>query len=187
LPGIRRETARKLDADTCQPRWRMVKLRVFTVDGPVDLKVRGFWMSTGSGEVVLRGDVPRKLRLWHGEGVLFDPTPIEDARQLEGIHAPIIFQVGNQEIRMGGASVEMRGVTLVIRATATPTRAVATGAGSASGASCCRTWRTTLAWRSQVAHFPPGTSKWNKIEHRMFSVISMNWPEPVNVNETRCG
>lgn len=26
-----------------------------------------------------------------------------------------------------------------------------------------------------VCHFPPGTSKWNKIEHRMFSVISMNW------------
>ena len=26
-----------------------------------------------------------------------------------------------------------------------------------------------------VAHFPPGTSKWNKIEHRFFSLISMNW------------
>ena len=26
-----------------------------------------------------------------------------------------------------------------------------------------------------VAHFPPGTSKWNKIEHRLFAQISMNW------------
>jgi hypothetical protein len=26
-----------------------------------------------------------------------------------------------------------------------------------------------------VCHFPPGTSKWNKIEHRMFSHITMNW------------
>jgi len=26
-----------------------------------------------------------------------------------------------------------------------------------------------------VSHFPPGTSKWNKIEHRMFSYISKNW------------
>ena len=26
-----------------------------------------------------------------------------------------------------------------------------------------------------VCHFPPGTSKWNKIEHRMFSYISLNW------------
>jgi transposase len=26
-----------------------------------------------------------------------------------------------------------------------------------------------------ISHFPPGTSKWNKIEHRLFSYISMNW------------
>ena len=26
-----------------------------------------------------------------------------------------------------------------------------------------------------VSHFPAGTSKWNKIEHRLFSYISMNW------------
>lgn len=29
--------------------------------------------------------------------------------------------------------------------------------------------------RVTVCHFPPGTSKWNKIEHRLFSYISMNW------------
>jgi len=27
----------------------------------------------------------------------------------------------------------------------------------------------------QVLHYPPGTSKWNKIEHRMFAFISKNW------------
>ena len=27
----------------------------------------------------------------------------------------------------------------------------------------------------QVCHFPPGTSKWNKIEHRLVSFITMNW------------
>jgi len=26
-----------------------------------------------------------------------------------------------------------------------------------------------------VSHFPPGTSKWNKIEHKMFNFISINW------------
>jgi len=26
-----------------------------------------------------------------------------------------------------------------------------------------------------VSHFPPGTSKWNKVEHRLFSFISINW------------
>jgi hypothetical protein len=29
--------------------------------------------------------------------------------------------------------------------------------------------------RLSVSHMPPGTSKWNKIEHRMFSHISQNW------------
>ena len=29
--------------------------------------------------------------------------------------------------------------------------------------------------RIAVCHFPPGTSKWNKIEHRLFSFMSMNW------------
>ncbi len=29
--------------------------------------------------------------------------------------------------------------------------------------------------RIAVSHFPPGTSKWNKIEHRLFSFISQNW------------
>jgi hypothetical protein len=26
-----------------------------------------------------------------------------------------------------------------------------------------------------VSHYPPGTSKWNKIEHRLFAYISKNW------------
>ena len=29
--------------------------------------------------------------------------------------------------------------------------------------------------RITMCHFPPGTSKWNKIEHRLFSFITMNW------------
>jgi transposase len=43
-------------------------------------------------------------------------------------------------------------------------------------------WKLELAKLAQetglevtVCHYPPGTSKWNKIEHRMFSFISMNW------------
>ncbi len=36
-----------------------------------------------------------------------------------------------------------------------------------------------------VCHFPPGTSKWNKIEHKMFSYISMNWrAHPLITRET---
>jgi hypothetical protein len=36
-----------------------------------------------------------------------------------------------------------------------------------------------------VCHFPPGTSKWNKIEHRMFSFITLNWRgRPLRTFET---
>ncbi len=45
-----------------------------------------------------------------------------------------------------------------------------------------RLWKTELQKLSNetgleitVAHLPPGTSKWNKIEHRLFSFISQNW------------
>ena len=34
---------------------------------------------------------------------------------------------------------------------------------------------TTSGLRITVSHYPPGTSKWNKIEHRMFSHITQNW------------
>jgi hypothetical protein len=32
-----------------------------------------------------------------------------------------------------------------------------------------------LELKLHVCHFPPGTSKWNKIEHRLFSFITQNW------------
>jgi hypothetical protein len=45
-----------------------------------------------------------------------------------------------------------------------------------------RAWKVELArlaeetgLRMTVCHYPPGTSKWNKIEHRMFSFITTNW------------
>lgn len=37
----------------------------------------------------------------------------------------------------------------------------------------------------RICHFPPGTSKWNKVEHRLFSFISSNWRgEPLRDDET---
>lgn len=54
--------------------------------------------------------------------------------------------------------------------------------GGGSNGSRCRLWKvalqdlaTRLGLAVQVRHFPPGTSKWNKIEHRMFSHITQNW------------
>jgi hypothetical protein len=54
----------------------------------------------------------------------------------------------------------------------------------AGGSNSCRyrVWKSELAALAAetglvitVCHFPPGTSKWNKIEHRLFSHITMNW------------
>jgi hypothetical protein len=54
--------------------------------------------------------------------------------------------------------------------------------GGGSNGYRTRLWKTELAamaartgLKITVCHLPPGTSKWNKIEHRLFSHISMNW------------
>jgi hypothetical protein len=55
-----------------------------------------------------------------------------------------------------------------------------------------RTWKMELQILADetglslhVCHFPPGTSKWNKVEHRLFSFISSNWRgEPLRDYET---
>ena len=62
------------------------------------------------------------------------------------------------------------------------TKVVITADGGGSNGSRIRLWKTQLQDFCNeiqipiaVSHFPPGTSKWNKIEHRLFSFISMNW------------
>lgn len=64
--------------------------------------------------------------------------------------------------------------------------------GGGSNSSRSRAWKFYLQELSNkigititVCHYPPGTSKWNKIEHRMFSFISMNWKgKPLENYET---
>lgn len=57
-----------------------------------------------------------------------------------------------------------------------------TADGGGSNGSRSRLWKVALQELANqlqmpihVCHFPPGTSKWNKIEHRMFSHITQNW------------
>jgi hypothetical protein len=61
-------------------------------------------------------------------------------------------------------------------------RLLITADGGGSNGSRCRLWKVELqrladetGLRIAVCHFPPGTSKWNKIEHRMFCHITENW------------
>ena len=62
------------------------------------------------------------------------------------------------------------------------TRLLITADAGGSNGSRLRLWKRELqkladetGLRIIVCHFPPGTSKWNKIEHRLFSYISQNW------------
>ena len=62
------------------------------------------------------------------------------------------------------------------------TRLLITADAGGSNGSRLRLWKVALqqladetGLRICVCHFPPGTSKWNKIEHRLFSYISQNW------------
>lgn len=61
-------------------------------------------------------------------------------------------------------------------------RVLITADGGGSNSSRSRLWKIELQVLADeigkeisVSHFPPGTSKWNKIEHRLFSHITMNW------------
>jgi hypothetical protein len=62
------------------------------------------------------------------------------------------------------------------------TRLMITADGGGSNGSRLRLWKLALQQLADetgltivVCHFPPGTSKWNKIEHRMFCHITQNW------------
>lgn len=69
---------------------------------------------------------------------------------------------------------------------------VITADGGGSNGSRVRLWKVELQKMANelnipihVSHFPPGTSKWNKIEHKLFSFISMNWRgKPLVSHET---
>ncbi|MEI8261941.1 MAG: ISAzo13 family transposase [Actinomycetes bacterium] len=71
-------------------------------------------------------------------------------------------------------------------------RLLITADGGGSNGYRLRQWKMELqqlADHTQLAitvcHFPPGTSKWNKVEHRLFSFISSNWRgEPLRDYET---
>src|SRR5271157_3540103 len=71
-------------------------------------------------------------------------------------------------------------------------RLLITADGGGSNGSRVRLWKVELQKLAneigmpiQVCHFPPGTSKWNKIEHRLFSFITQNWRgKPLTTHET---
>ena len=75
------------------------------------------------------------------------------------------------------------------------TRLLITVDGGCSNGYCLRLWKLELQRMADqtglsiaVCHFPPGTSKWNKVEHRILSFISSNWRgEPLRDYQTVVG
>jgi hypothetical protein len=72
------------------------------------------------------------------------------------------------------------------------TKLLITADGGGSNSARSRLWKREMQRLANetgltitVCHFPPGTSKWNKIEHRLFSYISINWrAKPLTSLET---
>jgi transposase len=77
----------------------------------------------------------------------------------------------------------------------TATQLLITADGGGSNGYRLRLWKWELQGLADqtglsviVCHFPPGTSKWNKVEHRLFSFISSNWRgEPLRNYQTVVG
>src|SRR3954463_16290900 len=80
------------------------------------------------------------------------------------------------------AAIGRGGVSRVARATGVSRRAIASGLAELRAPDDLRSDRVR---RAGGGRFPPGTSKWNKIEHRLFSFVSQNWRgKPLVSHET---
>src|SRR5215211_8911562 len=80
------------------------------------------------------------------------------------------------------ASIQQWWQTLGQAAYPEATSLLITADGGGSNGSRLRLWKLELQRLADelgkvihVSHFPPGTSKWNAIEHKMFCFISTNW------------
>jgi len=131
------------------------------------------WQPRGEPEEVLLHDFPH---LGRGKAIPYGTYDIARDRALVNVgvsHDTGEFAVASirQWWRMLGRRSYPQAKRLLICA----------DAGGSNG-NRLRAWKLHLQGLAKelgipisVCHYPPGTSKWNKIEHRLFSFISMNW------------
>ena len=98
------------------------------------------------------GKVVELRALLAAAGVTREVLSIAEAEARLGITVPEVDE--DQDTFVGNATKKAREVSL------------ATG---------CPALADDSGLRIRVSHFPPGTSKWNKIEHRLFCHITQNW------------
>src|SRR5207253_2982834 len=93
---------------------------------------------------------------------------------------------GNRKTREGSShpdgNAQFEFISARVRACQRAAELLITADGGGSNGTRNRLWKVGLQGladatrlRISVCHFPPGTSKWNKIEHRMFCHITKNW------------
>lgn len=141
------------------------------------------WRRRGQPETVNMHDFPH---LGHGKGIPYGAYDIARDRAVVTVgvtHDTAEFAVASIDRwwKLDGRTAYPAARRLLICA----------DAGGSNGHRS-RTWKLhlqRLADRLQipiaVCHYPPGTSKWNKIEHRLFSFISLNWRgKPLRTFET---
>jgi hypothetical protein len=107
------------------------------------------------------------------------PYGIYDVTQNEGF---VNVGCDHDTAEFAGASIQQWWTTMgkVVYPEATDLMIACDGGGSNSSRS--RLWKVALQTLADttglclhICHLPPGCSKWNKIEHRLFSYITMNW------------
>src|SRR6516164_1492460 len=142
------------------------------------------------------GHLPNAGRLWRPKG---DPVQVEDhSFFFTGPDVPhaIPFGIYDMTADRGWVNVGVDHNTSAFAVASirgwwtargrhdypNATRLLVTADAGGSNSCRYRLWKAELAdfaaetgLAITVCHFPPGTSKWNKIEHRLFSHITMNW------------
>jgi len=112
------------------------------------------------------------------EGVAI-PYGVYDEEQNEGL---VNVGVSHDTAEFAMASIQQWWDCLGQEHYPEATEVLLTADGGGSNRGRVRLWRLCLQRFADrtgldvtVCHYPPGTSKWNKVEHRLFSFISMNW------------
>ena len=131
------------------------------------------WHPTGEPEKVKVHDFPNKKL---GKAI---PYGVYDLASNEGW---VNVGINHDTAQFAAASIGRWWRQMGRKRYPKATRLMITADGGGSNASRSRLWKVALQTLADdvglelhVCHFPPGTSKWNKIEHRLFNFITQNW------------
>jgi len=131
------------------------------------------WQPQGDPEKVKVHDFPDKKL---GKAI---PYGVYDLASNEGW---VSVGIDHDTAQFAAASIRRWWQEMGCRRFPRATQLMITADGGGSNSSRSRLWKIALQDLAndldlplQVCHFPPGTSKWNKIEHRLFCFITKNW------------